>query len=192
MESQSSHIEQLKILVAQSAMCDMTKASDFTSLYYQILQRTNKAVSLSTLKRIFGYIDGYDRVRESTLNVLSRFVGYADWHTFVADYCNVEDNQTSHRVLTQSLAVSSLAEGSRVAIEWNPNRRLVLRHLGQDLFEVVEARNSKIVVGDRFRCNSFTIGHPLYVSDYHHTDNPPTPFVAGKKGGLTKIDVLTH
>ena len=186
----SQYIEQLKALVAESAMCDMTKASDFMSLHRQILQRTDCTVSVSTLKRFFGYIDGYSGVHETTLNTLSRFVGYSDWHTFVADYCGVEDNQTSHRVLSTSLPVSQLAEDDRVAIEWNPNRRLVLRHLGQGLFEVVEAHNSKMIVGDRFRCNSFTIGHPLYVSDYLHADNPPTPFVAGKKGGLTKIDVL--
>ena len=190
MESRSSYIEQLKTLVAKSAMCDMTKAGDFTSLYYQILHRTDHTVSLSTLKRLYGYIDGYDRVRESTLNVLSRFVGYADWHTFVADYCNVEDNQTSNLVLASSLSVTQLVEGDKVAVEWNPNRRLVLHYLGGDLFEVIEAQNSKIVCGDRFRCGSFIIGHPLYVSDYLHADNPPTPFVAGKKGGLTKIEKL--
>lgn len=190
MESRSSYIEQLKTLVAKSAMCDMTKAGDFTSLYYQILHRTDHTVSLSTLKRLYGYIDGYDRVRESTLNVLSRFVGYADWHTFIADYCNVEDNQTSNLVLASSLSVTQLVEGDKVAVEWNPNRRLVLHYLGGDLFEVIEAQNSKIVCGDRFRCGSFIIGHPLYVSDYLHANNPPTPFVAGKKGGLTKIEKL--
>lgn len=190
MELESPHIEKLKRCISESVMRSMDSPKDFECLYNTIRERTNETIGLNTLRRLWGYIDGYPTVRESTLDVLSRFVGYPDWHTFVADYCGVKGSESSHRIVSATLGVDELTLGDMVAIEWNPNRRLVLRHKGDGVFEVTEASNSKIVVGDRFHCERFMISQPLYIDNLVHEDMPPTLFVVGKKGGITKIKRL--
>ena len=50
--------------------------TDFTYLSGIIYERCRETISESTLKRIWGYIDGYDTVRFHTLSILARFVGY--------------------------------------------------------------------------------------------------------------------
>ena len=190
MDTESPHIEKLKALISESVMRPMESPKDFDCLYNTIRERTNETIGLNTLRRLWGYVEGYPTVRESTLDVLSRFVGYPDWHTFVADYCGVEGSETSHRIVSSTLSIEELAADDMVAIEWNPNRRLVLRHAGNGVFEVKEAFNSKITAGDRFHCERFMIGQPLYIDNLVHDDLPPSLFVVGKQGGLTKIERL--
>lgn len=188
MTTNSDHIEILKKEIAKSVMHEMVRASDFDALYEEIRHRTGETIGVSTLKRLWGYIDGYKSVRESTLDVLSRFVGYPDWHTFVAECCGNKEERTSYRVVTSTLESSELEIGAHVVIEWNPGRRLLLQHKGEGWFDVLEAQNSKVKSGDRFHCDRFMIGQPLYVDSLTHADQSPTLFVMGKKGGLTKIE----
>lgn len=188
MDIKSPHIEKLKAVIAESVMRSMDSPKDFEYLYNTIRERTNETIGLNTLRRMWGYVEGYPTVRESTLDVLSRFVGYPDWHTFVADYCGVEGNKSSYRIVSATLNAKELSADELVAIEWNPNRRLLLRHEGKGVFEVIEAKNSKIKKGDRFHCERFMIGQPLYIDNLIHEDLAPTLFVVGKQGGLTKIE----
>ena len=186
-DTHSPYIDELKSRIAESVMHPLNSIRDFASLSDEIMRRTNETLSEATLKRLWGYVDGYDTIRESSLDILCRALGYADWHTFVADYCGKDSERTSYQVLTETVAADSIATGDRIAIEWSPNRRLVLRHDGKGSFEVVESQNSKVVAGDRFRCGFFTVGQPLYLEDFVHDGMPPVLFVVGKKGGLTKV-----
>lgn len=187
---EDAHFKSLKHLVEDSVGFQLRTSHDFEQLHDHMQQRIAEAVGVSTLKRIWGYIDGYNSVRPSTLDVICRFVGYPDWNTFVADYCGEEDRQTSHRIITSTLASSDIATGSLVALEWNPNRRLVIKHLKNGYYEVVEAHNTKLSVNDSFQCDRFLLGHPLYVNTCVHAGQSPTSFVMGKQGGLTKVTIL--
>lgn len=190
MKIEKAYIERLKAAIEQSVMRPIRTSKDFEYLYDEIHNRINKTVGVSTLKRLWGYIDGYQSVRESTLDELCRFMGFPDWHTFVADHCNVESEQTSHRVVSATLPVEDIGVSERVLIEWNPDRQLLLNHHGGGDFTVVEAKNSKVVAGDSFRCERFVIGQPLYMGNFVHGNEPPALFVVGKQGGLTKVVVL--
>ena len=118
--------------------------------------------------------------------MLCRFVGYPDWYTFVADYCEVESAQTSQRLFSATVTVSQLSMGDILEVAWNPNRRLLLRHDGDGFFTVIEACNSKVKCGDTFHCDRFMLGQPLYIDSLKHGDSEPTLFVLGKQGGLTR------
>ena len=170
----------------------MVTSKDFEALYGEIQRRTNETVGVSTLKRIWGYIGGYRSVRVTTLDVLCRFVGVPDWHTFVADCCNVESEQSSHRVITSTVSIEQIGVGWSVEIEWNPGRRLLLTHCGGGMFEVKESHKSKVVAGDTFHCDRFIIGLPLYMDNFIHDNQPPVLFVVGKKGGLTKVKTIAN
>ena len=189
-EIDSPEVKRLKAMVSHSTNLPMTKHSDFNALYATIRSRTNETVGVSTLRRLWGYIDSYANIRNTTLDVLCRLVGIPDWHTFLADHCGQSDMQTSHRVINATVDTHALPAGARLVIEWNPNRRLVVQHEGRGGFVVEEASNSKIKEGDRFHCNRFTMAQPLYIDNLIQSDNPPTLFVVGKQGGLTRVEEI--
>lgn len=184
------HITLLRQLVEESANHAIATSNDFIFLSGEIQGRLKETLSASTLKRLWGYVDGYASVRPSTLDILARFVGFPDWETFVSDYCEVESVQSSHRVVSKSLYTKDLNAGNQVEIAWNPNRRCMLKYLGNSLFEVVTSENAKLKPGDRFLCQRFTKNQPLYVELITNDGNTEL-FVMGNKGGLTKLTLPT-
>ena len=180
------HITLLRQLVEESADHKIATSTDFIFLSGEIQGRLKETLSVSTLKRIWGYVDGYASVRPSTLDILARFVGFSDWETFVSDYCEVESVQSSHRVVSESIYAKDLNVGNQVEIAWNPNRKCLLTYQGDNLFEVVSSENAKLKTGDRFLCQRFTLNQPLYVEHFTKDDSAEL-FVMGNKGGLTKI-----
>jgi len=183
------HITLLRQLVEESADHTIATSNDFIFLSGEIQGRLKENLSVSTLKRLWGYVEGYTSVRPSTLDILARFTGFPDWETFVSDYCEVESVQSSHRVVGESLFAKDLSVGDNVEIRWNPNRRLLLNYLGGNIFTITESENAKLKAGDRFLCQRFILNQPLFV-DVLSDDGQTAVFVMGNKGGLTRLTLL--
>ena len=107
----------LRTLVEEILDKKLKSSHDYVYLSDEIENRLNERLSVSTLKRIFGYTDGYSSVRERTLNVLSRFIGYPDFKTFETEYCNSGDVYSSQRLFTQTLTSLDLQPDSIVEIQ---------------------------------------------------------------------------
>ncbi len=178
----------LRSLVEESVDHRLNTSTDFAYLAGCIQGRLKQTISVSTLERIWGYVKGYQTVRESTLSILAQFIGYSDWSTFVRDYCDVPSAQSSHRVTMPMLTYNEVPVGGEVIIEWNPNRHCKLRHDGQGYWTVVESLRSKLSSGDKFLCYRFTLHQPLYLDEFRHKEEEPCIFVVGNRGGLTKAD----
>ena len=55
---------------------------DFEYLVDQIFEKTHDSISVSTLKRVWGYVPANGVTRESTFDVLARFAGYESFSQF--------------------------------------------------------------------------------------------------------------
>jgi hypothetical protein len=190
MSDTSQNIALLRQRVEESANHRIKTSTDFTFLSGVIQERLGETLGTSTLKRIWGYVDGYASTREDTLNILSRFIGFPDWETFVSDYCEQEGVHSSHRVIHQTLWSKDMKEGNIVEVKWNPNRTCRFRYLGMGHFEVTESHNAKLKIGDTFHCERFTLMEPLYVDHLIQKGGGAAElFVMGNKGGLTLLTV---
>ncbi|MBQ6726611.1 MAG: hypothetical protein IJQ89_08550 [Bacteroidales bacterium] len=190
MDTQNTHFETLKSLVEKILSHPLKTSKDFAELHDKMQESNGETLGTTTLKRIWNYIGGDNALRESSLDILCQFVGYPDWSTFLADHCGDEDRESSNFVLLQTLRGTDLRTGDRIELRWNPNRRLLALHKGNGVFETLESENSKITVGTTFHCERFTIGLPLFI-DILRPDTPPALYQAGKKGGITKIKVIS-
>lgn len=189
MDTQTTHLKELKSLIEKSLPHPLKTSHDFEELHRLMQQRSSSTLGTTTLKRIWGYIGGDNALRRSTLDILCQFVGFSDWDTFLSNHCGQEDRQSSNFVLMQTVRSSDLQPGDRLKLRWNPNRRLTVEHRGNGIFEVLESENSKITTGTIFRCERFTIGLPLFI-DILRPDNTTALYQAGKKGGITMINVI--
>ncbi len=61
-------------------------AKDCVDLSKQIYAKTHRQVSSTTIKRFFGLIKSEFKPSKYTLDSLSEFVGFKDWHDFVNSY----------------------------------------------------------------------------------------------------------
>ena len=147
-----------------------------------------QTLGASTLKRLWGYIPNKTTPRLSTLDVLARYAGYKDFKAF-RKTLHAEDSSdfVSERTCLTS---ADLAEGDRVLISWAPNRLVTFRYRGNDLFEVVEAANAKLLPGDVIEVSCFFKGWPLFVPGIRRGNIITPPYIAGKAHGLSRLEKL--
>lgn len=77
--------EQLRHTIEIAVGRKMKSARDFDFLADAINEKLHQTLSPSTLKRFWGYLPQYASMRTSTLDLLSQFVGYADWDSIDKD-----------------------------------------------------------------------------------------------------------
>ena len=162
---------------------------DFEFLAGVIWERLHEHISPTTLKRLWGYIDGADTARRSTLCLLAQFLGYADWETYVASLAARTDVESA-AFNADGVHIDDLQPGDRVEATWMPNRRCIFCYEGDAHFTVVEAANAKLHVGDRFDAACFLIGQPMYLDRLVRDNSAPTAYVAGSRNGLASVRKL--
>lgn len=77
-------IDCLRQAIEQAVGRQMQTPKDFEFLAVCIFDKTHQTVSVSTLKRLWGYTPQYATTRTATLDLLSRFIGYSSWEDFKA------------------------------------------------------------------------------------------------------------
>ena len=126
-----------------------------------------------------------------TLDILSRYIGHAGFKQFCA-WLKTSTAYNSSFFSAHQVSARELQPGSEVEIGWSPNRYLRLRYEGNDLFQVEEARQSKLLQGDRFEAVSFLMGQPLFLPYVLRNGERLSPFIAGRNGGLTLVNSVVH
>ena len=183
----SPEIIKLKQLVEDSIPRKIKTPADFVYLSGVIFERCGETISETTLKRIWGYIEGYDTTRFHTLSILAKFVGYNDWDDFVNENTN-DPNEQSEEIMQKCIYTKNLKPGERIYFTWTPDRECLVVFLGDNSFKVIDAQNSKLQKNDTFICSFFIEGQPLYLDDLTRDGETYAMFVVGKKGGLKIVE----
>lgn len=162
----------------------LVEAGDFEQLSHLLLSHTRERLSPTTLKRLWGYLSNEKvTTRRHTYDVLARFVGYKSYEYFCAQTGLLDEVQSGVKA-EEKITSESLRRGQRLIITWRPDRRIVVKHISNGQFEIIEAENTKLSVGDTFRCHLMIQHEPLYLDEVMHQGMPPMVYVAGQKDGV--------
>ena len=184
MNKYSPEIATLRMDVEHEVKRKIRTPYDFEFLAGVIWERLHENISPTTLKRLWGYIDGADTTRRTTLCLLSQFLGFADWEAYVASLAARTDIESA-AFEGEGVHIDDLKKGDRVEVTWLPNRRCVFRYEGDAHFTIEEAENAKLHAGDSFDAVCFIIGKPMYLDNVHGAS-----YVAGSKNGLNSVKKL--
>lgn len=157
--------------------------NDFEYLAACIRQRTKQPVSVSTLKRLFGYVPYTAAPRRSTLDILCQYVGYKDFASFEKSESGggvIESNP----LMAKCIRSAELKINQKITVLWNPDRKCTFQYLGNLQFKVTESINSKLCVGDTFACSLFVEGEPLYLENLSMKGLPGLTYVCGSQDGI--------
>lgn len=158
----------------------------FERLSQMISHRTRENISVSTLKRIWGYVKGYDDIRMSTLDVLSRFIGYNDYEHFSNDINSESDVIASNFFFGKCVYVDDMYKGECFRLTWSPGRLCEIRYDGDYRFTVISSTMTRLVAGTTFCCHIIEIGQPLYLNKVIFPSAPQHEYnyIAGTNGGV--------
>lgn len=110
MKTEQQHIEELKRAVAKRFARTLDAPTDYDALALDIASITGESVSVSTLKRLFGYDKHSTTPRPSTLSTLSRYVGYTGWSDFYGrEQMSVEPSPKRAKRTKKGLYIAILA-----------------------------------------------------------------------------------
>ncbi len=193
MNKYSPEIATLRMDIEHEAKRKIRTPYDFEFLAGVIWERLHENISPTTLKRLWGYIDGADTTRRSTLCLLAQFLGFADWEAYVASLATRTDIE-SIAFKGDGVHIDDLKKGDRVEVTWLPNRRCVFRYDGGAHFTVEEAENAKLHVGDMFETACFLTGQPMYLDKLQRDEDPSISegisYVAGSRNGLNSVKII--
>lgn len=182
-------IEELKSIVEQKYGKVLGTTTDFEEFSICLNQQVGYHLSASTLKRLYGYVSDEHKPRITTLDILSQYVGHQNFSAFTL-WLKTNNKYNSSFFDANRVASNDLAVDSHLEIGWSPNRLLTLHFLGDSRFEIEKAENSKLQVGDCFVTGCFIMGQPLYLPYIERNGEHTSPFVAGRNGGLTIINII--
>ncbi|MBQ7279515.1 MAG: hypothetical protein IJR13_02155 [Bacteroidales bacterium] len=189
-ESEIQHIETLKRLLCEAAGCEAQRATDFIVLAVYVRSQTRVNIGVNTLKRLFHYGSEHAMPRLETLNVLARSLGYRSYSDFCTHYGTSATAQSSDVVLGPHVSTSSLLEGQRIRLRWNPGRECVAEYLGNDTFRVIRSEQTKLQPNDTFQATFFAVGHVAMLANLIHGDTSFPLYEIGRQGGLTLAEVV--
>ena len=187
----SPEIQSLRRDIEQRMGVALQSPADFERLLQQIWDKQHSVLSLSTIKRVWGYVASSGAPRISTLNTLSQFLDYADWNAYLVALEQRKESE-SGMFMGEGVRALDLQVGERIEVTWQPNRHCVFRYMGDNQFVVEEAQNAKLQEGNTFYAVCFMIGQPMYLDNLLLADGTRTSYVAGKRHGLTSVTTLNN
>lgn len=158
---------------------------DFERLNYIISQRVDNAVSTSTLKRFWNYVEGDVSPSPNTLECLARFVGYRTFRKY-CEAKSVPESQSGF-LSEKTLDIRNLKRGTLVRLTWMPDRVCLIRYLGEGEFKVLESVNAKMLPGDIFHCALIMEGQPVYFQAIRRKGRVISAYAAGLRDGVRFI-----
>lgn len=173
-------------LLSAKAGCDVTTPHGAERLRNDIQKETGERLSVNTVKRLTGVIPYEGHPRLSTLEILARYLGFP---TLEALRGAAEGNISGFSIPENFIDASALATGALLRMEWAPDRRIAVRHLGEGSYEIVEAENSKLRRGDILALGYVAEGYPLMVREVRRGEDNMGPYTAAADGGLTKVEI---
>ena len=158
---------------------------DFDALREMIFSRLHILVSATTLKRIWGYIDDNVSTRRGTLDILARYLGYADFEAFANGAAASGGELPSNPIMARRIDVDEqLQPGDLIRLTWQPGRLCDVEYRGERLFCVVASQNTRLCAGNTFKCSLMIEDEPLYIDSLIADGSAPVAYVCGKRSGI--------
>ena len=163
--------------------------TEFNELSRLIQQKTGRSLSLSSIKRIWGYVkyEGFPSV--TTLNILAQYNEFKDWESFMFNNLG-NDTCDSGFINESAVNADSLKCGDMLVLTWGLDKSCEIECISHMRFRVNNSQNIKLLVGDKFTLHTLCIGHPIYVCDIERGDIRVPAYIGAKKGGITSISFM--
>lgn len=189
----SDALEALVRITNENLGYEPTTPSEFNELLMRIQKTTGHTLSLSSIKRLWGYVKYNGTFSPTTLNILARFNGKKDWESFkrsIEKEVEITNDDDSGFHSDTMIDTGKYKAGDRIQLRWGDHKGCDMKCVEHMRFKVERALNIKLKEGDIVTLHTLCIGHPVNVSDIVRDDMKFTSYVGAKKNGLRSIKEL--
>lgn len=168
-------------LLREKSGVEIRLSRDCELLALDVESVTGEHIGVNTMKRLLGFIADERTPRTSTLDIVARYLGYANW-----DALRLMDENSSNSAFDDrdEYLACYLEKGQQVHISYPPIRTLTIENQGDNHFLVLESENSKLRKGDLLTLTHIVRGYPLLVAEVMRDGRSLGAFTAGKAQGI--------
>jgi hypothetical protein len=164
-------------------------SKDCEVLANEISNHTTKKISASTVKRLFGLAKGIDEPRLYTMDVLASYLGYKNYDDLLIEFSSASSSEFE---IIDEIKTNELKINTELALNYEPNRSLKMRYLGENRFELIEVLHSKLKLNDILIVGHIVRNYPLFVSNVIRQEKNLGSYTAAKISGVTSIKILNQ
>ncbi|MCH5233675.1 MAG: hypothetical protein J1E16_00130 [Muribaculaceae bacterium] len=166
---------------------DVTTPSGSEYLRNDIESKIGERLSLNTIKRLTGILPYDSSPRITTLDIISRYLGYKDWNILI----QIANGKISEFNCPQGfIDLEKISIGKQIKIGWEPNRKIIIEHKGNCNYQILDACNSKLKSGDFLTLSQIAIGFPFMVKEVVRERKSLGNYMAAPDEGITYIEII--
>ena len=174
-------------LLSEKTGKDVTTPMGASMLWNAIESETGQHLGLSTVKRILGIIPYDYNPRPDTLEIIANFLGFESWQ-LLQDFIN--DKISNFGEDDPFIDLGKLPENALIDVEWEPDRKILLRHICGNEFLVENSENSKLQKGDILTLSSLAKGFPFMAKAVVRNHENLGSYTAAKELGIKDLRLL--
>lgn len=158
------------------------------ALASDISKCTGRSISASTIKRLWGFIDGATSARSYTLDTLAEYCGHGCFDDLVDSFNPMSNSKPSP---IKVLAIDELEVGTKVVVTFGKGR-LSLFVRDNRSFEVKSGQDCQLKEGDTFTCIRIEVGLPIFICDWCNAEENMGSYTIAKLTGVSSISFITE
>ena len=161
--------------------------SEFNQVSITVKKKTGHTISLSSIKRLWGYVNYNSSPSQNILNILSRFNDFDDWDDYLRRYGSQGIDESSHFLNENMIESESLNQGDILLIKWDKDKSCKILYVGAHRFKVLESSNIKLLPDDEFLMHSVTVGLPFFAAEIHRGSELIAGYIGARRSGVQSI-----
>lgn len=145
------------------------KAGDFDLLSMYVFNETGRTIGVTTLKRLFNYIDDNRKASDYTLNTIALYLGYGDWHELI-HHISIDSIWGYD---DEAVYIYSLDLGTQIEVSYL-NRKItfvVIQKENKKILKVEKSENSSLKEGDECEIYKICKGSILEAEHIYRNGN---------------------
>lgn len=180
--------DRIRQLIAKRFGRELRYSQECDALSEDIFERTGERLGISTLKRMLGFTGASVVPRTSTMDIIAQYLGYSCYSELAMELG--EGVKVSDFDTIDGIDPVTLTPGTHVMLTYSPDRKIVMRYIGEGWFTVIESENSKLLKGDRLKLSNLSLGFELIVSEVIRNGCSLGAYRAAKNSGIKTLDII--
>ena len=156
------------------------------ALAEEISKTTGRSISSSTIKRLWGFIEGASAARSYTLDTVAEYCGHSCFDDLIESF-----NPTDYvkKAPITFLLTKDIPVGREIFFTFGGEASLNMKLDENHSYRVLESNNCELVAGDVFECVKIEVGLPVFIYNWHRGTEHIGSTVLAKLTGVISISM---
>jgi hypothetical protein len=163
-------------------------SKDCDLLAVAISNETRSKISGSTIKRMFGIIPTKHSPSLYTLDVLSVYLGYANYDDLINEF---RAHLEPLRMNLKELDSAEIAPGYKFKVSYDKEFHFTIEMLENKNICISESNDSRWKIGDLIEFKRILVNYPLFIENYSRKGIPQGESIVGKILGVRTIENIS-